>query len=146
MTQISLPVGPISAVFLLQPAVKLSSVVVKVHRLAKFYPNEFSSSNLFRLDLQLETCIVDMRKYEMFKNLNNCVDLLVKFVETKRDKVYCWVYLLIKLVLLLLVTSVNVKSIFSTMTFIKNRLTNKMGDNLLDYCLVVLLSGILPYN
>ena len=125
---------------------KFSSVVVKVHRLAEFYPNEFSSSNLFRLDLQLETCIVDMRKYEMFKNLNNCVDLLVKFVETKRDKVYRWVYLLIKLVLLLLVTSVNVKSIFSTMTFIKNRLTNKMGDNLLDDCLVVLLSGILPYN
>ena len=125
---------------------KFSSVVVKVHRLAEFYPNEFSSSNLFRLDLQLETCIVDMRKYEMFKNLNNCVDLLVKFVETKRDKVYRWVYLLIKLVLLLLVTSVNLKSIFSTMTFIKNRLTNKMGDNLLDDCLVVLLSGILPYN
>jgi len=133
-------------IFLLQPAVKFSSVVVKVHRLAECYPNEFSSSNLFRLDLQLETCIVDMRKYEMFKNLNNCVDLLVKFVETKRDKVYRWVYLLIKLVLLLLVTSVNVKSIFSTMTFIKNRLTNKMGDNLLDDCLVVLLSGILPYN
>ena len=118
---------------------KFSSVVVKVHRLAEFYPNEFSSSNLFRLDLQLETCIVDMRKYEMFKNLNNCVDLLVKFVETKRDKVYRWVYLLIKLVLLLLVTSVNVKSIFSTMTFIKNKLRNKMDDSLLDDCLVTFI-------
>jgi hypothetical protein len=86
--------------------------------LLNFYPNEFSRSNLFRLDLQLETCIVDMRKYEMFKNLNNCVDLLVKLVDTKRNQVYRWVYLLIKLVLLLLVTIVNVESIFSVMTFI----------------------------
>ncbi|XP_066324330.1 uncharacterized protein [Miscanthus floridulus] len=60
----------------------------KVHRLAKFYPNDFSSSDLLRLDLQLETFIDDMRKDEMFKGLNNLVDLSVKLVETKRDKVY----------------------------------------------------------
>ena len=60
----------------------------KVHRLAEFYPNEFSSSNLLRLDLQLENFIDDMRKDEMFKGLNNLVDLSVKLVKTKRDKVY----------------------------------------------------------
>jgi hypothetical protein len=42
-----------------------------------------------------------MREDEMFKGLNNLVDLSVKLVETKGDKVYHLVYLLIKLVLLL---------------------------------------------
>jgi hypothetical protein len=41
----------------------------------------------------------------MFKYLNDLVDLSVKFIETKRDKVYYWVYLLIKLVLLLKLTT-----------------------------------------
>ena len=105
----------------------------KVHRLAKFYPNDFSSSDLLRLDLQLETFIDDMRKDEMFKGLNNLVDLSVKLVETKRDKVYHWVYLLIKLVLLLPVATASVERIFSAMTFIKNKLRNNMGDSLDDY-------------
>jgi len=43
---------------------------------------------LLRLDLQLENFIDDMRKDEMFKGLNNLVDLSVKLVETKRDEVY----------------------------------------------------------
>ena len=75
----------------------------------------------------------------MFKGLNNLVDLSVKLVETKRDKVYHWVYLLIKLVLLLPVATASVERIFSAMTFIKNKLRNKMGDNLLDDCLVTFI-------
>jgi hypothetical protein len=43
---------------------------------------------LLRLDLQLENFIDDMREDKMFKGLNNLVDLSVKLVETKRDKVY----------------------------------------------------------
>jgi hypothetical protein len=111
----------------------------KVHRLTKFYPNGFSSSDLLRLDLQHETFIGDMRKDEMFKDLNNLVDLSVKLVETKRDKVYHWVYLLIKLVLLLPVATASVKRIFYAMTFIKNKLRNKMGNRFLDDCLVTFI-------
>ncbi|PUZ40799.1 hypothetical protein GQ55_9G452100 [Panicum hallii var. hallii] len=111
----------------------------KVHRLAEFYPNEFSSSDLLRLDLQLETFIDDMRKDELFKGINNLVDLSVKLVETKRDKVYHWAYLLIKLVLLLPVATASVERIFSAMNFIKNKLRNKMGDSLLDHCLMTFI-------
>jgi hypothetical protein len=113
----------------------------KVHRLAEFYPNEFSSSDLLRLDLQLENFIDDMRKDEIFKGLNNLIDLSLKLVETKRDKVYHWFYLLIliKLVLLLLVATASVERIFSAMTFIKNKLRNKMGDSLMDDCLVTFI-------
>ena len=75
----------------------------------------------------------------MFKGLNNLVDLSVKLVETKRDKVYHWVYLLKELVLLLPVATASVERIFSAMTFIKNKLRNKMGDNLLDDCLMTFI-------
>ncbi|KAG2622152.1 hypothetical protein PVAP13_3NG281100 [Panicum virgatum] len=74
----------------------------KLHRLAEFYPNDFSSSDLLRLDLQLETFIDDMRKDEI------------------------------------LLTS-RVERIFSAMTFIKNKLRNKMGDSLLDDCLLTFI-------
>src|SRR6185437_8306016 len=92
-----------------------------------------------RLDLQLEIFIDDMRKDEMFKGLNNLVDLSIKLVETKRDEVYHWVCLLIKLVLLLPVATASVERIFSAMTFIKNKLRNKMGDSLLDDCLLTFI-------
>ena len=83
---------------------------------------------MLRLDLQLENFIDGMRKDEMFKGLNNLVDLSVKLVETKRDKVYHCVYILIKLVLLLPVAT-QVLKYFLAMTFIKNKFRNKMGDS-----------------
>lgn len=84
----------------------------KIHRLVEFYPNDISSSNLLRLDLQLKTYIDDMRKDEMYKGLNNLVDLSVKFVETKRHKVYDSVCFLLKLVLFLLVATEVLKEYF----------------------------------
>ena len=64
----------------------------------------------------------------MLKSLNNLVDLSVKLVETKRDKVYHCVYILTKLVLLLPVAT-QVLKYFLAMTFIKNKFRNKMGDS-----------------
>ena len=75
----------------------------------------------------------------MFKGLNNLVDLSVKLVEAKRDNVYHWVYLFIKLVLLPPVATASVERIFSPMTFIKNKLRNKIGDSLLADCLVTFI-------
>jgi hypothetical protein len=46
------------------------------------------------------------------------------------------VYLLLKLVLLLPVATANVERAFSAMSFVKSKLRNKMGDSLLDDCLV----------
>jgi hypothetical protein len=108
----------------------------KVCRLAEFYPNEFKGSDLLRLELQLGNYIDDMRKDGMFKGLNNLVDISIKLVETKRDKLYRWLYMLIKLVLLLPVATTSVERLFSAMTFLNNKLRSKMGDNLLDDCIV----------
>ena len=64
---------------------------------------------------------------------------LFKKYSSKRDKVYHWVYLLIKLVLLLLVATASVERLFSAMTFIIKKLRNKMGDSLLDDYLVTFI-------
>ena len=72
------------------------------------------------------------------KRSSDIASLFQKY-SSKRDKVYHWIYLLIKLVLLLSVATASVERIFSAMTFIKNKLRNKMGDNLLDDCLVIFI-------
>jgi hypothetical protein len=43
---------------------------------------------------------------------------------------------LLKLVLLLSVATTSVERVFSAMTFVKNKLRNKMWNSLLDDCLV----------
>ena len=48
-------------------------------------------------------------------------------------------YLLLKLVLLLPVATTHVERAFSAMIFVKNKLRNKMGDSLLDDCLVTFI-------
>jgi hypothetical protein len=111
----------------------------KVCRLAEFYPNDFSSSDLLRLEMQLDNYIDDMRRVDSFQSINNLVDLSVKFVETNRHNVYNLVYLLLKLVLILPVTTTSVERAFSMMDFVKNRLRNMMNDGLLDGCLVTFI-------
>jgi hypothetical protein len=80
--------------------------------------------------------IADIKKDVLFEGLENLVDLSLKLVQTKRHKVYDLVYTLLKLVLLLPVATAGVDRAFSAMTFIKSKLRNKMGDSLLDDCLL----------
>ena len=91
---------------------------------------------MLNLELQLDNYIDVMRQDDNCKGTNNLVDLSIKLVETKRDKIYDMVYLLLKLVLMLPVTTTSVERAFSAMTIIKLKLRNKMCDNLLDDCLV----------
>lgn len=48
----------------------------------------------------------------MFKGLNNLVELSIKLVETKRDKVYNSMYLNSEMVLLLLVATASVEEYY----------------------------------
>ena len=77
-----------------------------------------------------------MRNDENFQGLENLVDLSVKLVQTRRHMVHHLVYLLLKLVLILSVATANVERAFSAMSLVKSKLRNKMGDSLLDDCLV----------
>jgi hypothetical protein len=118
----------------------------KVRRLAEFYPNDFSSSDLLRLEIQLDNYIDDMRREDSFQGINNLVDLSVKFVETNRHNVYDLVYSLLKLVLILPVATSSVERAFSTMNFVKNRLRNRMNYGLLYDCLVTLIEWDIFFN
>jgi hypothetical protein len=108
----------------------------KVRKLADFYPDDMSSTDLLKLDLQLDNCIDGIREDDRFKDITTLVDLSVKLIETKRHKVFDMVYLLLKLVLLLPVATTSVERVFSAMSLVKTKLRNKMCDKLLDDCLV----------
>jgi hypothetical protein len=79
----------------------------KICRLAEFYPNDFSSLDLLRLEMKLDNYIDDMRRADSFQGINNLVDLSVKLVETNRHNIYDLVYLLLKLVLILPVATTS---------------------------------------
>ena len=49
------------------------------------------------------------------------------------------VFLLLKLILLLRVATTSVERAFSAMSLVKTKLRNKMGDSLLDDCLVTFI-------
>jgi membrane-anchored glycerophosphoryl diester phosphodiesterase (GDPDase) len=110
-------------------------------RLAKFYPSEFSTVELMKLDSQLETFIIDLRSDDQFSKLNGIVDLSEMLVKTKKHIVYPMIYLLLKLVLILPVATATVERSFSAMKYVKNGLRNRMRDEWLNDCLVTYIES-----
>ncbi|KAF8393116.1 hypothetical protein HHK36_021357 [Tetracentron sinense] len=108
----------------------------KLIRLAEFYPVEFSTIQLMALDNQLETYIIDIRSNSEFSELEGINNLAEKMIKTKKDIVYPLVYLLVTLALILPVATATVERAFSAMKILKNRLRNRMGDELMNDCLV----------
>ncbi|KAJ0975429.1 hypothetical protein J5N97_017394 [Dioscorea zingiberensis] len=108
----------------------------KLIHLAQFYPSEFSETELHVLDNQLETYIIDLRSHDEFKSLKGINELSIKLVETKKHIVYPLVYLLVKLALILPVSTASVERVFSAMKIVKNRLRNRMGDSWMNDCLI----------
>jgi len=109
----------------------------KLIRLAQIYQEDFSPIELLKLEDQLETYILDVRSNENFDRLQGLGDLAKKMVETKKDKVYPLVFLLITLALILPVATATVERAFSSMNFVKNRLRNRMGDRFMNDNLIV---------
>ena len=96
----------------------------KLIRLAQFYPIEFSNVKILVLNNQRETYIVDLRSHDGFTSLKDINDLSLKLVGTKKHIVYLLVYLLVKLALILSVSTASVERVFSVMKIVKNRLCN----------------------
>ena len=65
---------------------------------------------------------------DLFLELQGVSELAEKLVNTGKYETYPLVYLLVKLALTLLVTTVIVERSFSAMKYIKNKLCNRMGD------------------
>ncbi|XP_021734902.1 zinc finger MYM-type protein 1-like [Chenopodium quinoa] len=81
----------------------------KLIKLAKFYPNEFPSSELIVFGHTLESYICSVRGDNRFWNLKGLSELSIKLVETGLSETHDRVYLLLKLVLLLPVATASVE-------------------------------------
>ncbi|KAH9671440.1 TTF-type domain-containing protein [Citrus sinensis] len=110
---------------------------VNLVRLAQFYPKDFSPIELMALKTQLQIYIMDMCSSTEFAELKGISDLAKRMVETKKDKVYPLVYLLVTLALILPVSTATVERTFSAMKFVKNELRNRMGDEWMNDNLIV---------
>ncbi|KAL5708924.1 hypothetical protein ACHQM5_019667 [Ranunculus cassubicifolius] len=108
----------------------------KLIRHANHYPKDFSESALIFLSDELESYIFDVKSNSLFSQIRGVGGLAKKMVETGKSVVYPLVYLLITLALVLPVATATVEREFSSMRIIKSRLRNRMGDDLLNDCLV----------
>uniref|UniRef100_A0A7N0UM43 HAT C-terminal dimerisation domain-containing protein n=1 Tax=Kalanchoe fedtschenkoi TaxID=63787 RepID=A0A7N0UM43_KALFE len=112
----------------------------RILRLAEFYPNEFTTTlDRMKLDFQLQTYIHDLRNDVRFQQVMDLGSLSIMLVETNKHKTYTEVYLLLKLVLILPVATASVERVFSAMSFVKSKLRNSMGDQLLNDSLVTFI-------
>ena len=118
----------------------------KLIELAKFYPNEFPSSELIYFEHTLQNFIVAVREDERFWNSKSITELSMKLVETGLSETHSRVYLLLKFVLILPVATASVERVFSGMTIVKDKLRNSMGDQMLNDCLITYLESDLFLN
>ncbi|KAK4269941.1 hypothetical protein QN277_023034 [Acacia crassicarpa] len=109
----------------------------KLIEFARFYPSEFDElADIPFLSSSLDNFIVDVRADSDFVNLQTISDLALKMVEKRKDIVYPLVYLLIKLALVLPVATASVERVFSAMTFVKNKLRNRISDDWFNSCML----------
>jgi hypothetical protein len=108
-------------------------------KLAHFYPNDFSSTEMHHLPFQLSHFIQDMHRDERFREVKNVVELSVMLVQTKKSIKHDIVYKLLKLVLVLPVATATMERVFSFMNYVKNKLRNRMRDQYLNDCLVTFI-------
>ncbi|XP_068317230.1 uncharacterized protein [Pyrus communis] len=102
-----------------------------------FNETNFSDMELTLLEDELKSYIFDMRLHNEFSVLKGINSLAQKLVETKKDRQYPLVYLLVKLVLILPVATASIERAFSMMKIVKNPHRNRMGDQWLNDSLVV---------
>lgn len=96
--------------------------------LAKHYPEDFSTTDLLKLEDQLGIYICDVRSSADFAQLRGIGDLAKKIVKTKKIK--CT---LLNMALILPVATATVERAFSAMAVVKNRLRNRMNESLIIY-------------
>ncbi|XP_021833944.1 uncharacterized protein LOC110773729 [Prunus avium] len=112
----------------------------------KFYPLDFTTTELHVLNQQLRFYKIDMDCIQAFKNIDSIPILLEHLIETKLAETYCLIDRLIRLVLTLPVSTTTTERAFSCMRLIKNRLRNKIGDEFLADCMLLQSERELAYN
>ncbi|XP_021804592.1 uncharacterized protein LOC110748918 [Prunus avium] len=86
----------------------------------KFYPQDFTTTELQALNQQLRFYKIDMDHNPTFKNLDSIPILLERLVETRLAQTYYLIDRLIRLVLTLPISTATTERAFSCMRLIKN--------------------------
>ena len=81
----------------------------------KFYPSDFSRTDILALGSQLYNYIFDMHNNDLILEFQGVGELAEKLVKTGKHDTYLLVYLLVKLVLILLVATATIERSFSAM-------------------------------
>ncbi|KAM3248908.1 hypothetical protein P3L10_010677 [Capsicum annuum] len=106
-------------------------------RSAPDYPDEFSTSMLEDLSFELDNYIDYVRQENNdFSKLKRLGDLSETLVKKNLHKTWRFVYLLVKLSLILPVATATMERAFSSMKYIKNDLRSRIGDDFFNDCLV----------
>ncbi|XP_060194887.1 uncharacterized protein LOC132624070 [Lycium barbarum] len=109
----------------------------RIMKLVGYYKSEFGDNQLRDLSYQLDSFIVyALQRDSNFLNLKAIKDLDIVMAKTKLDQTWSLVYLLVKLTLILPVTTASVERAFSSTKLIKNDLCNNIGEEFLNGCLV----------
>ncbi|XP_050368883.1 uncharacterized protein LOC126786974 [Argentina anserina] len=110
----------------------------KIYKLAEqFYPEDFDTSEVIALRLQLEHYKYQVVFDKDFHKLSSLAQLCRRLVETDLAQLFPLVDRLIRLVLTLPVSTATTERAFSAMKIIKTRLRNKMEDGYLSGCMML---------
>jgi len=111
-------------------------VFVIVNSVYVMYPDDFNSTQLKDLGLELPIYIDNVRADERFANLDTISELAKLMVRTKKDLAFSLVYRLLKLILVLPVATASVERCFSAMKIVKTILRNCIGDEFMSHCII----------
>ncbi|GJY23005.1 zinc finger MYM-type protein 1-like protein [Tanacetum coccineum] len=107
------------------------------HLVEKYYPVDFTEQEIYRLRSELEIFSIDMQNNKKLKNASTIAELCTSLVKTKKRETYYLFDRLIRLILMLSVSTATTERAFSAMKVCKNRLRNKMSNDFLADNLVV---------
>jgi len=104
----------------------------KILRMARLYPDDFDDLGIEALGFELDTYIDNMRDDERFSDLNGHGELSTRMIKKKKHLSFPHVYLLLKLALILPVSTATVERVFSSMKYIKTNLRNRISYEFLN--------------
>ncbi|CAH9103364.1 unnamed protein product [Cuscuta epithymum] len=102
----------------------------------KFYPEDFSSQDIRALEFELQHYVHDVIPDTKFQ-VATLVELCEELTKSRRSDSYVMMSRLIRLVLILPVSTATAERSFSAMKLLKTTLRNKMADDFLADCMML---------
>ncbi|XP_073016513.1 uncharacterized protein [Primulina eburnea] len=112
----------------------------------KFYPQDFTSEEKERLEMQLKHYEHNVVKGSHYKSLSTISELCQWLVKNKKTATYDLVFRVIVLVLTLSVSTATTERSFSAMNIVKTRLRSKMEDYFLSDVLMIFIEREIAKN